>query len=290
MLFYDMPLVSEHKKDAVISRIQDLNVELSENLPSDEELMAAQNSWASTVQNLKQTIEKEVNLRQDILKKENATCLEKLEQEKQTQTELIQKKITTLQNDLNNYETELSNLGIFSFSKKNNLKKNIETTTALIETEKSELSDLLADFEQKLSSQNEDFEKQIEEVQNEVEKENPIPVSPLQKNAVKKYLKENWHVILEDPDNHKSAQIEMRCYILIILEELACPSTVPPITELINHILTYAPHCNFPNLISEFVRDDMISPQKVSAETRALLNDGIVERTEINDKGYFSIK
>lgn len=290
MIIYNSPFVSEHSKDAVIARIQDLNVELSENLPSDEEIMADQTAWTSIVQNIKQTIETEVKLRQGILEKEKADYLEKLEQEKLSKTEVIQNKITTLQNDLKKYEAELSNLGMFSFSKKSNLKKSIETTTVLVDTAKTELSDMLADFEQKISSQNEDFEKRIEEVQNEVDKENPIPVSPLQKNTVKKYIKEKWPLILEDPDNHKSAQIELRCYILIVLEELACPSTISPITELINHILSYAPYCNFPNLISKLVQGDIISPQKVSAETRALLNEGIVERTEINDKGYFSIK
>lgn len=297
-LYNNQPFIDEGTKGKIMSRIVSLDQELAKDTPSEEVLATEQAAWEASTQKIMQTREAELKRQQEVLAAEEETVLKKLEQEKQAETDSLQKELATLKEDLQRYETELSGLGFFGFSKKKACKENIEKTATLIESTKVKLSEVESDFERNISLQKDAFQKQMAALPEKIATDNPFTISPRQRFAVLDYLRQNWPVVLEEKaagsdslSRTKAAHLEVECYILIILEQLGCAVTVAPIAEILNYILDYAPYNDLPNLMGEaFAKNGTISNQRAAAETRLLMDRGIVERTEVEGKGFFSIK
>ena len=157
-LHNDQPFIDEGTKEKILSRIVSLDQELTKDAPSEEALASEQAAWEASTQKIMQTRKAELKRQQEVLAAEEEATLKNLEQEKQVEKDSLQKELATLKEDIQRYETELSGLGLFGFSKKKACKENIEKTATLIESTKAKLSEVDSDFERNISLQKDAFQ------------------------------------------------------------------------------------------------------------------------------------
>lgn len=284
-MYYEFELSNDELEiaDDIVNRIVDLDIISTMELPSKETLEAKELNWKNHLQKKAEAYETEFLKQHEALN----DAIEKEKQKLLCEKQKHENKIIELKKEIAEYESELSNLGLFSFSKKKTCKINIMHTESLISDQQQEIDDLFGyDFEEKFNAH---YCEEVRNLSRTLAAQRRVLASPTQEYNVQKYIHTNW------PTNtqvtfYSRCLIEMKCCILITLEEFGGLTSYFTVYNMLRHIKksTITNFQSSPN--STFDEPERLNPQLVQQCLRQLRDDSIIEKIVINNLAHYKLK
>ncbi len=282
----------------IIERYNDLLQIISTPEPAEGDLEIMQKEWESTakwIENVRKT-ELEQNTSSLIAAKEAAIA--QLEQERTENTTILHEQLSEQRTALSCAELELSELGVFSISKKKELKTYIQKlTTSIISLEK-ESDELDSYYGERIEEEKNKYDRKVAEITSQIISNNQIPEDPLRKQARISTLRRKQKQIADmkqemQANGSKNEQhitnLEFQCIILLTLDEIKRKATIEEISNIVGYIIRHNIVNNSPDFTERF-DEASAERQYISVLMRTLVREELVERTDGAKVALFELK
>ena len=245
-------------------------VRLQEEKKQEEKIKKEMKQWQETVAMITNNRKIEKNKRLKQYDDEYRLSVDKIQRKKDMDVAEIRREIANLEESIAKSTEELNRLSIFKFRRKEELRNNIESYKKTIREYMVQILSLENKAQKDISAAEKKYEKKVECLEVELDKEFVIPENPeeierkkreqARKEAIIRDCFDALYCDIEDLHVATKKSVETK----IVFDALDCVDKPVTVTEL--------SRCNF--------EVGLMSPSSILSYLQALVNEGIVEKSK----------